>query len=239
MKSAGDFLGKGGFTLVEMMLGAVLFGMVSVSVYGVFSQGMRVEKRLRDSTIAHQELFLAMETMAQELQRMVCYTGPDGAGGYLLGEAQKVSFVVADENGLKEIRYEIIEPEMDHIHRVEVRDMRSDDAGTRVVNQQETADRLFVLVEKRRNFPHYIGGEDGFEQKILTRKVRAEGLRFSYFIRDEQEKDEWMEHCTGDPWPQIVRIDLAVLSGETPEIHMIRDVFVPPPGDARGTNDGH
>lgn len=227
MTSRGRYADTSGFTLLEILLSTVLLGMVSLSIYGVFSQGLHVEQRLRQSMISSQELFLATQTMVQDLQRMVPYTAPGESRGYFSGEPQSIAFIIADGDGLKEVRYEAAEPEMDQIHRTDVHEGLKKNISDMTLSMTETAERVQALVRKARAFPYQADREEKAESKILSGNVTENGLKFFYFGLDEDGNGLWKEKWEGDQWPAIIRIDLTLADQEARKTQMVRDVFVP------------
>lgn len=223
-KSRRHYISKG-FTLVELLLGVLLFGIVSSSIYLVFSQGLRIERRLRNRSSAGQDFFWAMHRMVRDLENMVPYTLPGTKNVFLDGQQYKIAFLVSGESGLQEVRYELAEQENTKVHRVEV---NRDPVGineTLTVSHRKEEARQYFLVRKTR--PFLIMGEeyDEFHEEILSRHIPGEGLMFSYLSYDDGSpvwKNQWQE----DSWPAAIRIDLTVLEERQVPVRMVRDVFV-------------
>lgn len=78
-----------GFTLMEMILAAALFVIVSVSSFSIFSMGLKIWKRARDISKTERRAVLALEKMGQDLRGMVRIV-PKPEGQFTMNE--KVSF---------------------------------------------------------------------------------------------------------------------------------------------------
>lgn len=196
----GYCFGRRGMTLIEVLTGTALLGMVAVGIYGVLSQGLRVELYLRTAAVSDQEGFLALEMMARDIQRMVpCGISDQGAFGFF-GHSQGFSLVIADDSRLQYVEYECVEADGDR----------------------------GILMRKIRAV--CCAGHDSsqWDTSILARGMTHDGLTVSY-LRGDQD-GEWKDQWDEDSWPAAVRISLTFLERDFRPRRIVRDVVVPPAG---------
>jgi prepilin-type N-terminal cleavage/methylation domain-containing protein len=76
-----------GFTLIEMMLVAVLLGIVGLAIVATFAGGMKLFHRAESYTAAKADVLLAMEKMERDLRNTFALKGID-----FIGEAHRMTF---------------------------------------------------------------------------------------------------------------------------------------------------
>jgi len=76
-----------GFTLVELMLVAVLLGIVGLAIVATFAGGLKIFDRMESYTAAKTDVLLSMEKMEKDLRS----TFPVKGVGFI-GEAKKMTF---------------------------------------------------------------------------------------------------------------------------------------------------
>ena len=180
-----------GFTLVELLLGAVVLSMIVLSVYSTLFAGMRLGKRLGGATAEGTgEMFRVFSVMTRELENACGY---DFAASYpgqfsFVGERRSMVFLVAGEGGLRAVRYYLGRPRRDSdVPGVlggggYVRVNRNGHGGADAVRE---ADADMALLREEIPFADYVAG--GFRvdgrQEILLEGLGVDGLRLSYGLR--------------------------------------------------------
>jgi len=66
---------QSGFTLVEVLMGIMIFGILSTTIYGVFANAIRLNRQARDMEAFYRDARWVVDTLALDLENMVPYTG--------------------------------------------------------------------------------------------------------------------------------------------------------------------
>ena len=215
---------KDGFTLIEVLLGTMLFGIIALSVYMVFSQGIRVEKRLRQVSGEGLDILGTVQEISADLQDMAFYTISESGELHLDARHDRITFLTAQQDGLKEIQYALSEPELVQIHREQVvRDAGTvKDVVTAAVTQQQQ--RHYHLVRRTRSFFKKVSGDFDTEE-ILNRHIEQNGLKFFYLWQDEEGLQVWENQWSREGRPLAVRFELTVFNDQQEPVRLVRDVF--------------
>lgn len=56
------------FTLVELLIAAAIFSVVSIAIYSTFASGSAVLRRVRDTDLAQQKILLKIESFSRQLR---------------------------------------------------------------------------------------------------------------------------------------------------------------------------
>ncbi|MEW5895348.1 MAG: prepilin-type N-terminal cleavage/methylation domain-containing protein [Candidatus Omnitrophota bacterium] len=217
-----DYKDQHGFTLIELMLAVMLFSVVSLSVYMVFSQGLRVERRLRGSGIIGKDFYWPQAQIATDLGKMVFYTASNNRSAALVGDQNQLSFVIEGQAGLEEIRYQTADQERVEIHEVRVKN--SKDSGKIVVGGKETERPLMILQRRSRPFP-FLSGAD-FKDEIVTAKLLSGGFKILYLHEKEDGRLLW-EGSHRNEIIKAVRVDLEIVDEQDNLKRTVRDIFIP------------
>ncbi|MEI9476840.1 MAG: type II secretion system protein [Deltaproteobacteria bacterium] len=76
-----------GFTLLEMMMVAVMLGIVGLTIVTTFAGGLKIFHRMESYTAAKADVLLAMETIERDLRNTFSYKGID-----FIGDAKRMAF---------------------------------------------------------------------------------------------------------------------------------------------------
>lgn len=149
-----------GFTLVEMMLVAVLLGIVGLAIGSTFAGGLRIFNRMESYTADKADVLLFVERMERDLRNTFSFKGID-----FVGESKRVTFPVilrtfSDKNRVEE------SPGLVSYYR--------DDTRT---------ERVFLREEK--TYPHAVKKESP-EHGDITVLAPIEDISFQYFSYDPQ-----------------------------------------------------
>jgi len=64
---------KRGFTLIELLVGIAIFGIIAGSVYGTFSNAIRLNRRAHSAEGLYRDARWAVDILAEDLENMVAY----------------------------------------------------------------------------------------------------------------------------------------------------------------------
>jgi len=216
-----------GFTLIEVLLAIMLMGIIGMSVYGVFSQGLMVERRLAKSGVGAGEGFWAVHNIARDIEKMRPYTAAGTTVPYFQGSHHRISFVTRDHGRLQRVSYGMsLAPEVT-VHQEKVNRERRKIIEIKGSSSTDQERRVCVsrYMELFFDSPNAWTGM-GPEEEILTRDAAADGLKFFYLNYDDQGQEVWSREWEQGFWPFAVRVDLTVYDGDQP-VRVVRDVFMP------------
>ncbi len=203
-----------GLTLVELMIGAALCGMIGVSVYHIFSQALRVEQQMMLRVKFNRKMFDAVHSIARDMDRMIVYTTPEHPQGYFSGRANEIAFVILEEGAMKEVRYDMIVSEISPM----------------ADNGQTTGqEKQFFLVRKTRRFPHVYQGEQGFEQNVIIAGHGQGELQFFYSDHRSDALRQWTSVWNNENCPSAVRVDLTLSGCAGISVRVIKEMMIPLP----------
>ncbi len=172
---------KNGLTLIELLLGLSLFGVMAVSLYLVFQNGLMVSRRAQEQSADDWQTFFAVELIAQDLENMVQYSNRSAGEGGLKGKENELSVIIAAEDGLKEVRYFLLSPEKTVIYKTEVRRVGAGLAEFKKQSAQAKS-RAMMLVREVSEFPCQERPCKSAEtfQEVASFRVMENGLKFLY-----------------------------------------------------------
>lgn len=208
-----DFINSRGFTLIEMILGLLIFSIIAVSLYSTFSMAISVWKKSEDVNRIYREAKWSLEKIASSLKNADFFDFTKNYPDIKLfsGQSDKVSFYITSDTGLKKIGYSL-----------EKLDKRN----------------LFSLEEKTQDFVGCLSGQElGLKKASLTSLVKEEGLKFSYAYRTiDSEATEtllWKDSFAGQVYlPRLVKIALTLVNPKDlkQEKTFTKIVFIPTGG---------
>jgi general secretion pathway protein J len=203
--------GRGGFTLLEMMLAVTILALVSASVYSTWSAGQRAWKRGMDVSALFQRERVVMDALAELGEALVFFGGrPDiyavtGTHDEALGDS--VSFVTGSDAVLPPGEWAI--------------------AGLRRVTlslQRDQTGRTYLAIV---NTPALVGPDD--QPQGAPHVLSAEVTGFTVRYRDagdETWKDSW-EEAAVPPAAMSFTVTFGDGTGRTPPVTITRAVELP------------
>lgn len=101
------------FTIMELLIAASIFAVISLCLYSAFSGGIRVWRRQEQGFRSGQAVRLALDMMAKELRNSMKYSQPAAQTPTLeeentlqfIGEAKRVSFMTAAGGNIAKVSY--------------------------------------------------------------------------------------------------------------------------------------
>ena len=80
-----------GFTFIELMVAISIFAIVAVVIYSTFGSGLSAWRKTEKAQRLHQDIRLALDKMACDLENAILYSEKDEFCNFL-GEKNKISF---------------------------------------------------------------------------------------------------------------------------------------------------
>lgn len=220
-----------GFTLIELLLGLTLFSLIALTVYGVFAGGISLSRRAEQQNSIYREILWSFETMANELEGMIAY---DFQNSYperssFSGSADKVTFLLGTDEGIKAVSYYLSGDIDGSVHRVVIGPVQE---KNRTVTETEQADiRTVYLVREEIGLLDLLNGQgEAAETEVLALNVREGSLKFSYgYAQNDESKEYYFEDNWSNSYnPSILRIEMEFVPPElNGTIPVKRDVLIP------------
>ncbi len=224
-----------GLTLLEILLGLSIFSIIALSLYSVYSQGIKLNQKSENLENLYREARLTMETLSLDLENMVPFNYRnfyDSTQGAFIGNEQSISFLVAAETGLRMVRYRLKNPEETKIHQTIIGGHSKEnvplvvetEVDKRVQHFIREEGPFFALVNK--DMPY------SFESEILSRNIREGGLQFFYAFQKEKDQPgmiEWREEWSLPFNPAGVRVKISFLTpdNKSQPLPIQRDIMIP------------
>ena len=216
------------FTLVEMLLGLMIFAMVSVGIYGVLGGALRLEKRVRGVHAHCEDVRQVFDLVDQDLENMIAYPFQKGRSDHLAfdGRADRMVFFLPTDEGVRQIEY--YAGAFDPGLREEVRFRRVKNG--REIFEDDGGDKEKQTFFLRRSVPLGMilaGRDDQGDIGVLAGGLKREGIRFHYGVLSKDKfgekevvfQDEWKDNSL----PDVIRIEIGLEdAGRTP---LRRDFF--------------
>jgi type II secretion system protein J len=209
------------FTLLELLLGILIFSIIGMAVYAVFASGVLLSQRSENRGATLRDGRMALDLMARDLENMVEYNFfSDDFPGSFRGFADEIAFLLPTEKGLRWVRYVLKEPMMTRIHQTLIGSRSAQNVNMTFENHE--ADRLRYLIRQEFSFtetPFDVGvgnqgeREDDFHEEVILMTVKPGGLQFQFgFVEGETTlryfwKETW-ENQSGIP--ANIRLDFVL-----------------------------
>jgi len=185
-----------GFTLIEVILAMMIFSIMSLSLFGVFSNGIKINERVQNQTDVHREVVWSFERISRDLENAVPY---DFGSSYserraFEGDHKSFTIILAVETGLKVIRYSLYTPEKGHVSTTVI--------GETIKNNVDIIASLYsfennqFLVREEWDFIEYLqSSQEGGELEILSPHIKSDSLEIFYSYKDNEDSDDitWNE----------------------------------------------
>lgn len=219
-----------GFTLIEMLLGLMIFALVAVSLYGILSSGIKISRRSDDANKIYREIQWSLDAIARDLENMATYSySQDGVPKTAFsGGSTDVSLILPTPAGLKTVSYYLEEPQFGSIVKTVIGGHHK--GNKTIVSQSESGFTLHSLIREEESF---LISDEPAEKGVLSFYVKPGSLKFSYaYYQGEGENAQviWSDTWTKEYIPFAVRVELAFVnpgkSGEALTVQ--RNVCIPP-----------
>jgi len=220
------------FSLIEMLIGLSIFSVISVTLYGAYSSGIKLNQRAQHINKIYREARWTMDSIEKDLEHMVFY---DYSASYpdlmsFVGSPERLTFLTVQPEGLVTVSYYLQEPDYGTVHQVVIK--KATKKNVTIVTKIEEKEGIKFLVRKEIPFVDYVQkDEDLGESEIISSRIQEEGIKFSYAMLQGEEKTEllWIEQWSQAQSPAGVRVELTFASekGKGNSVYLKRDIFIP------------
>lgn len=101
------------FTLVELLLGLIIFSIVALSLYGMFTNGIKVEAKAKYIHETYQEAYTAFDMLERELSNAIKYDFSGFSSTYskystqtaFIGRSNELTFLLPTAQGIDRVHY--------------------------------------------------------------------------------------------------------------------------------------
>ncbi len=241
-KAGGAFSGPAyafGFTLVEILLALGMVSIIAGSLYGTYASAIQIQKKTRRLEQLNRSAFWSLDVLALDVESMVPYhqkgNGGEDADDFFCGEASRLTLLRPTEDGLKEVRYFLMDPDYGVVHKVIVGSSSSRNTPI-TLTQTDDGERLQYLVREEKLFPSEEGDSEesqlGEELEILNRYVQEGSLKFSYahVARGAAGDDVgWETAWKKTEHPSLIRVEMVLVNPQDSEdiLALQKDILVP------------
>jgi prepilin-type N-terminal cleavage/methylation domain-containing protein len=227
-----------GFTLLELLLGLLIFSIIGTIVYSVFAGGILISRRSEGRGVVFRDGRTALELLARELENMVDYRGPlpEDHPGAFDGREDGISFLLPTGRGLRRVRYFLEEPAATRIHETVIG--RRTARNVNLVFHESKSGRLRYLVREEDDF--FPDGADGVAQKqVILTAVKPDGLkfRFGYVEGMETKTYLWKNQWGRDGIPANVRVELTLADADDNDREFFLDYNILVPHGRQGSDE--
>ncbi|MCA9408173.1 MAG: prepilin-type N-terminal cleavage/methylation domain-containing protein [Candidatus Omnitrophica bacterium] len=230
--SRARLITNNGFTLIELLLAISIFSIIGLTVYSVFSSGIRLSEYSEGQGDIYRQARWILDLMSADLEAAVNY---DFSSFYaeksaFLGNKEEIQFLKETTGGLKVIKYFLIVPESSSIHKVIIGKKYKKNVDINLVNSQ--AESRYFLVREEKSFLDFLTdvNSDKNSLEVIATNFAADGLRFSYGFLDQQDSSEssWRDQWDRKYVPINVYVEMDLISeSEEKIIHFEKKVLIP------------
>ncbi|MDP2939562.1 MAG: prepilin-type N-terminal cleavage/methylation domain-containing protein [Candidatus Omnitrophota bacterium] len=231
MKKASNYFK--GFTFIEVMMGLLIFSIIALSLYSIFSAASLAWRRSKDANRIYFEAKWCLDDISQSLKNAAFF---DFSLNYpdlklFKAETDKISFLIATDSGLKRVSYFLEKPDFGKIHKIVI-GKRGAMPDKIIDNYKQSAESLFSLKRKEQDFLSSLVAT--VENRNLTSLVKDSGLKFSYAYKTTDSesletlvwKDNWESQ---NQIPKIIKVNLTLLNPKNlkQEKTFTKIIFIP------------
>lgn len=213
-RSSVPLKNRGGFTLIEILLTAMIVAFLAGSLYATFTAGFKLDSRAKKSFLGLDQQRLFFEQLNKDFGRAVCYDfrGSLADRKSFSSNGKELIFLIEDHEELKWIRYALVVAEKTHIKETKLGVVTK--VNVAVSNVTATSSNVFNLVRDENDFNHFFDS-DTLPQKrdVLLKNVFEDGCKvFFSEIFSGQPNIEWQSNWDKDFLPYAVRIKISMVS---------------------------
>ncbi|GEM_PF-1659687 len=225
-------VGARGFTLVEVLLGLLIFSFIAAGLYGTFRGGLAVSRRVQEVNTGYKEIRWILEQMASDFENTVYY---DFIKSYpnlksFEADADTIRMLVASPDGLVMVSYALQEPAANSVFKTIVN--RKAKKLTSMVAHSQEINRTKLLVRTEQPLRNFFGqGTQGMGREVLSFLVRKNGLHFFYTNGALLPNKEisWQSTWDDPSVPSMVKVDLVLANFESGsgDFSLSREFWIP------------
>ena len=192
------------FTLIELLLGLLIFAVVSCGLYGVFYGALRFDQRARGWHTLSRDSRLALDMLARDLENALPY--PQIVDGEVIafeGRSSWIAFYVPEVTGLRRVEY--YAGDLLFKHKVRMRHLSS-------VRETFDADGKAVqpaqyLLRRSQALPDFWQRKkDAAELMGIVGGLAPGGVTFRFGRKSESGNVTFEDKWKSDRLPEVVRV---------------------------------
>ena len=232
MRTAPSDKCRRGFTLIEVLLGLLIFSFIAAGLYTTFRGGLAVSRRVQEVNTGYRDVRWIFEQMTNDFENAVWYDFSRSYPNLKSFEAgpDTVRMLVADRDGLSAVRYSVQEPAANSVFKTIV-NRKAKKLSSMVANSQET-NSTKLLIRTRQPLANFLSQTDqGKEQEVLSFLVRENGLHFSYSdgSLSPDKNITWQSAWDNLLFPLMIKVDLVLANFESGagDFSLSREFWVP------------
>ncbi|MCC6758994.1 MAG: prepilin-type N-terminal cleavage/methylation domain-containing protein [Candidatus Omnitrophica bacterium] len=228
-----SFFRHRGFTLIEVLLAAMIVALMGGSLYATFAAGFKLDHRIKQSFADLDDNRIIMEQLERDLGHAVFYdfrgSFPEQKTFFDAGEG--LLFIINDGRQLRWVRYHLGVDQKGQVKSTQVGTTTSENVEVSNITTTEKSLRSLVRDEGDLAKLFNSNGEPQPDKsEALTRRVADEGWDMFYAPNvTPQAKIEWRSDWKEEYLPAAVRLELS-LQNEKGQINKIERDFVLPAG---------
>jgi len=222
-----------GFTLIEVLLAAMIVAMMGGTLYATFAAGFKLDHRIKQTFLDLDDSRIIIEQLHRDLGRAVNYdfrgSLPEQKAFFDNDEA--LIFVIDDGQQLRWVRYQIVADQKGQVNSTQ---LGSTTAKNIAVSNISTKERtLLTLVRDEGDFSQLLLIEQVLapdKSEVLTKRIADKGWENFYAPTvTSQAKTEWRKEWKENYLPGAFRVSFS-LQNEKGQIKKITSDFLLPAG---------
>lgn len=223
-----------GFTLIEILLGFLIFSIILVVLYSTFFSGIKIEERSVGDAAAYHQAKMSFDMIGHELEEAVPFDFSNFSPELttFIGTGDSISFLTPGKGGLRRVSYYLKEKGSVKIQRTLIGGRYQ--KNVLVINTKEESTPVFCFVRSEEAFVDFVMGDEdlGLKEEILFDNVQTDSFKISYaYLKSEGDTSYLVWQNTWDNLyiPAGVRFELrlAPFKKNDPSINIKKDIYIP------------
>jgi prepilin-type N-terminal cleavage/methylation domain-containing protein len=226
-------LNKKAFTMLELLLGLLIFSIVATTAYMTFATGMRLSHRSEVMNKVYRDARTSLDIIEQELENMLPYdfsvSYPDKQA--FLGEENKITFLYSTKGEVKRVSYYLLLGDDSLVTQIHIASRTK--KNKEIILNNGVSSRRVLLVREETAFSDYLSNtkKGDVQIEVISTDVAEGGLRFSYgFVEGELGDNlKWDDAWNLSFIPSNIKLEIDFLSrDEDPEkIKLKKSILIP------------
>ena len=223
-----------GFTLIEILLGFLIFSIILVVLYSTFFSGMKIEERSAGDAATYNQAKMSLDMIGHELEEAVPFNFENFDPGLKAfeGSSLKISFLVKEKNGLRHVSYYLKERDKTKIRQTLIGQHYTKNVAATNITGEET--QVLCLMRSDEAFVDFVSdaADSSVNEEVLFDNVRPDSFKISYaYLESENENAHlvWKNTWDKEYIPSGIRFEFALESFKKgdPLINIKKDVYIP------------
>jgi hypothetical protein len=225
---------RAGFTIIEALLGFLIFAIIMVVLYSTFFSGMKIEERSTGEGVIYHQVKMSFDAMGRELEESAHFDFSSFAPGLMsfVGTSEEVSFLIPGKEGLQHIRYYLKDKKKVKIFKTLIG--KRSEKNIAVTNVITKEDPLACLMRSEQSFADFVSGRQVPEdnEEILFDNVRRDSFKIFYaYLESKGERTYlvWRDSWDKDYVPSGIKIDATLISPQKDVLPIVvkKTIYIP------------